>query len=142
MSKWSIPIDQLAERATAKMEDVARSITIQLFSDVIFKSPVGNPDLWKSKPPKGYVGGRFRANWNVTYGSPDTSFTESVDRNRGAIQAQLAATLPVGGITYLSNGLPYAYRLEYGSWSSQVPLGMVRTSVAAIDQHVRKALTK
>ena len=79
---------------------------------------------------KGYVGGRFRANWNVSYGTPNLSTTESVDKQRGLSEAERALSLPVGGVVYLSNGLPYAERLEFGHSKRQAPAGMVRITVA------------
>ena len=138
MSKWSVPLDRLAEKAAADVEQVVRKATFDLFRAVILKSPVGNPDLWKSPAPPGYVGGRFRANWNVSYGSPDYTFTESTNISRGEREPSKALSLPVGGVVYLSNGLPYARELEFG-YSTQTPLGMIRTSVVEFNRFVDKA---
>lgn len=139
MSSWSVPLDRLAQRAQAQFEDVARMATFNLFRAVILKSPVGNPDLWQTPAPPGYVGGRFRSNWNVSYGNPDYAYTTSTNIARGDVEAAKALTLPVGGVVYLSNGLPYARELEYG-YSTQTPLGMIRTSVAEFNQFVDRAL--
>lgn len=140
MSKWTVPIDRLAKQAGDRAFDAIRQATYQLFTSVVFKSPIGNPDLWKSPPPPGYVGGRFRSNWNVTYGAPDYTYTDSTNISRGEREPLKALTLPVGGIVYLSNGLPYAQRLEYGYSKEQTPLGMIRTSVAEFNQFVDRAL--
>lgn len=88
---------------------------------------------------KGYVGGRFRANWNVSYGAPDESVSEATDKARAIAEAAKALSLPIGGITWMTNGLPYAYRLEYEGWSKQAPAGMVRISSTEFGDHVARA---
>lgn len=81
---------------------------------------------------KGYTGGRFRANWTVTIGSPSETTTEKVDPSGNAAITAGAAVLKkakLGTVVYLMNNLPYAQRLEEG-WSKQAPVGMVRVTVA------------
>ena len=124
MSKWSVSLHALAEKAKADLETVARKATFELFRAVVLRSPVDT--------------GRFRANWNASYGAADYATSASTDRGRGVQQAIRALTMPVGGIVYLSNGLPYASRLEYG-WSKQAPNGMVRLSVLEFNDFVRGA---
>lgn len=125
MSKWSIPLDRLAARATASITDVARKATADVFRAVVLKSPVDT--------------GRFRSNWNVSVAAPDFTFTGSTKSNRGLTEAAKALTLPVGGVVFISNGLPYANRLEYG-YSKQAPQGMIRTSVIEFRQFVDRSL--
>jgi hypothetical protein len=92
---------------------------------------------------RGYVGGRFRGNWNVSIGMPDTITTEAVDPrgsqtiSRGS--AVLAGYAP-GSTIYISNSLPYAYRIEFESWSKQAPAGVVRVTVAEYAAVVRQAV--
>ncbi len=131
-------------RKTLERADVLkRAVAIKLFSSIIRDSPVGDPDLWKSKPPAGYVGGRFRANWNSTVGTPDTSTSEST-----AQQAAIPAMIQVveasdrKEINWLANSLPYAARLEYEGWSRQAPAGMVRRNVARIKRLISQELAK
>lgn len=88
---------------------------------------------------QGYVGGRFRANWNVSYGTADESVSEATDKARAIAEAAKALSLPIGGITWMTNGLPYAYRLEYEGWSKQAPAGMVRISSTEFGDHVARA---
>lgn len=125
MSRFSIPLDQLAQKIGADLETVARKATLQLFTAVVNRTPVDT--------------GRFRANWNVTAGAPSFAFTDSTDKARAGAEASKALNLDVGGVTYMSNGLPYALRLENG-WSKQAPAGMVRLSAMEFDQYVRKAV--
>ena len=126
MSSWSVPLDRLAQRAQAQFEDVARKATYDLFRAVVLKSPVDT--------------GRFRSNWNVTASVPSFTYSESTNASRADSETLKALTLPVGGVVYLSNGLPYANRLEYG-YSNQAPSGMIRTSVADFNRFVDRALS-
>lgn len=121
---WSIPLDQLAQKTGLKLDTVARKVTLDLFTSVVQKSPVDT--------------GRFKANWNVGT-TPNLSFTASTNAGRGLNEAQKAIGIPAGGVVYLSNGLPYARRLEYG-WSGQAPAGMVRLSVREFRQFVERAI--
>lgn len=118
-NRFSIPLADLAEKMKGDVELVVRKITFQAFSRVVEKSPVDT--------------GRFRANWNVSLGAPDYTFTTSTNQARGMEEAQKALTLPVGGVTAISNGLPYAGELERGS-SKQAPMGMIRLTALEISQ--------
>jgi hypothetical protein len=118
-TRFSIPLGQLAEQMKEGLEQKVRAITLTAFSRVVLRSPVST--------------GRFRANWNVSYGSPNYSTTDSTDQARGPHEAQKSLTLPVGGLVYLSNGLPYAQRLEVG-YSKQAPQGMIRLTALEISQ--------
>lgn len=96
------------------------------------KSPVGDADYWIMKPPPGYVGGRFRANWQYQLGSPDISTSEATDKSGakalGDIRAKLGKNA-AGGIHYLTNSLPYGIRLEEGWSKRQAPNGMVAITI-------------
>lgn len=140
MAQFSIPLATLAANAKADLETVVRVSTLQLFRKVTERSPVGNPELWKGSAPKGYVGGRFRANWNVSSAAPNFDTTASVDQGRATVEIQKSLTLPVGGVMWLSNGLPYARKLEYGH-SKQAPGGMVRLAAAEFSTYVSQAVT-
>jgi len=137
---FSIPWDELAARAKADLNTVVQKATFDLFSAVVLKTPVGNPDNWKNPPPPGYVGGRFRANWNCTQSKADLSTTGSTDQARAEQQANKALSFAAGDVVYFVNGLPYGPRLEYEGWSSQASSGMVRVSIAEFDQYIKKAI--
>lgn len=91
---------------------------------------------------KGYVGGRFRANWQtgLVQKNDDTSAqerggsTQSVERCVSALNSWKP-----GQDIYLTNSLAYAKRIEYG-WSSQAPGGVVRLTVQNFEQHFKKAV--
>lgn len=122
---WSIPLDRLAAKVGKDMETVVRKSTFDVWRAVVVRSPVDT--------------GRFKGNWNASFGSPDTSTTFSTDAGRGALEAARALTLPVGGVTYFSNGLPYASKLEYG-YSQQAPAGMVRVTAQEFSDYVSRAV--
>ncbi len=88
---------------------------------------------------KGYVGGRFRANWVVSQGAIDRTTSEETSRAKSDGEAQKALTLELGGVIYLTNSLPYAQRLEHG-WSKQAPTGMVRKSAVMFKRFVRQSI--
>lgn len=131
MTTFALDLSKAIEKAKDQAEVAVRKIVIKLFSSVIEKSPVGNPDLWKV-PKEGYVGGRFRANWNLSFGSPDLTTTEQIDPSGSAAKGRVVAKMAQYKLSdmsiYLTNNLPYAQRLEEG-WSGQAPQGMVRLSV-------------
>lgn len=127
MSRWSIPLEQLARKANASVDRVGRQATFQLFNAVQLRSPVDT--------------GRFRGNWQVTSGAPAPGVRNTTDPT-GAIastEAAKALSIPVGGVVYFTNNLPYARRLEYG-YSRQAPAGMVRLSVREFDAAVKAAI--
>ena len=124
---WSIPMDRLVEKSKARLDVVVRRTILELFTTVVKRSPV--------------LSGRFRANWTVSYGTPNLTVTDNTDKSLGTANrvVKTVSTLPTSGVIYLANGLPYAGRLENGS-SQQAPYGMVKVAVAQFDSAVRKAL--
>jgi len=122
--KWTIPLDRLAAKSRLKLETVARKATFDLFRSAVLRSPVDT--------------GRFRANHNVSYGTPNYTTTDSTASGRGLAEAQKALSLPVGGVVYMTNALPYARRLEYG-WSKQAPAGIYRVSAIEFSRWVQRA---
>lgn len=118
MARWSIPLDKLVGERKEQLHAVARKITFDVFRRVVLRSPTDT--------------GRFRANWNVSHGAPNYTTSGSTEQGRGLTEAAKALTLPVGGVTFISNGLPYAARLEHG-WSKQAPAGMIKVAVAEFD---------
>ena len=141
-SSFALQLQKFAEKAKANADLVVQKVTLDVARSVIEKSPVGNPSLWKSPPPAGYVGGRFRANWMFGVGQIDSTTTEEIDKTGRLTETRLAAAIratKAGGVTYLSNSLPYAIPLEYGH-SGQTPGGMVRVTVSEFQQYINQAV--
>lgn len=140
---FAAQLQAFAEKAKLNTDLVVQKVTIDVARSVIQKSPVGNPELWKSPPPPGYVGGRFRANWMFGVGKIDTTTSEEIDKSGNATQTRLAAAInatKAGGVTYISNSLPYAIPLEYGHSSQVPPHAMVRGTVAEFQQYINRAM--
>ncbi|MBD1589786.1 hypothetical protein [Pseudomonas typographi] len=94
---------------------------------------------------KGYVGGRFRGNWQVSFETPIEESIERIDPQgtgtKGAA-AQIIQTFELGvGSIWIMNNLPYGPRLEYEAWSRQAPAGMVRISVTEFQIFVNNAVS-
>lgn len=126
---FALELDEWVEKAKGNLDRVTRETLMLATQGIVMRSPVDT--------------GRFRANWQFGAGAIDFTTSDQVDPS-GAIsiakvQAQLGA-VNAGGVYYLTNSLPYAYRLEYEGWSAQAPAGMVRVTLAglqgAIDDYV------
>ncbi|MFZ6655935.1 hypothetical protein [Undibacterium sp. TJN19] len=134
MGKFSLEIAEFAKRAVEKADAVTRMAITDLTTDVVERSPVGDAKLWQSPPPKGYVGGRFRANWQLGVESIPDGVLPDIDPSSASANASLKRVIgaipsdAAGRSYYLTNNLPYAERLEYG-WSTQAPAGMVAIAV-------------
>lgn len=154
-ARWSIPFDVIAERTNKRLDQVIRASAIMVFARVVERSPVDT--------------GRFRANWNVSYGAPDTNTSANTDPSGGAKLQEVSQALlsyPIGGVFYLCNSLPYAQVLEYGlypnppqfgskkrgenemtihtvnGYSMQAPQGMVRITAVEFAAAVRALVQK
>jgi len=87
--------------------------------------------------PKGYVGGRFRGNWQTSIAAPAAGVLDRIDPSGSAAKQDVAVNMGgAGTLTYLTNNLPYAQVLEYEAHSSQAPAGMVRVAMARITQKI------
>lgn len=141
MAGFSIPLDKLAAKMQADLETVVRKSTFDMYTRVKQKSAVDT--------------GRFRTNWNVSQGAVNTATTESTDQSRADREIEKVWTLPIGGVMYMANSLPYARVLEYGGYpnppknptgktvggfSKQTPQGMVRITALEFTQAVQKAI--
>ena len=81
--------------------------------------------------------GAFRGNHRVSIGSVDATASSSEKDSSGAGTISkglqnLIALKPFQTV-FISNSLPYAYRLENG-WSDQAPQGIYRTTFTYITQ--------
>lgn len=101
-----------------------QAVVLALFSSVIKDTPV--------------LTGRLRGNWLVTSENPASGVAEVTDPTGNKAIADVASL--VGGMSgdfdvYLTNNLPYAYRVEYDGWShTKAPAGMVRKNLIRISE--------
>lgn len=86
--------------------------------------------------------GRFRNNWNISNAVPDLSTTEAVSPNlsQSRSAANIFSIRANGQTVFITNALPYAFRIEYEGWSKiKAPAGCVRVTIAEIANILRGA---
>lgn len=138
---FALDLKAFADKTKLAADTVVRTVVLDVGVRLVERSPVGDATLWKSPPPPGYVGGRFRANWQYRFGAlpvgelPDIDPSGAASLNR--IRVGVAAA-PAVGVHYIGNALPYAQALEDGH-SKQAPGGMVAVTVVEFQNTVRAA---
>ena len=152
---FSDDINKFVVKVNNRSDAVVRSTVQGLADSIIMRSPVGNPEgggpegvpPWKSKPPKGYSGGHFRANWQLGVDAMPTGEIEGLDKTGGPTKARIKAGIPAkpaGRVYYIGNTLDYGPVLENGrtehggSW--QAPHGMVGLAVVEFQSFINKAV--
>lgn len=130
---FSDEIAKFAKKATSAGDFIVRDAMFKIMKSIDDRSPVGNPTgggkggvpPWKSAPPIGYVGGHFRANWQLGIGTMPTGEIPGT-AHEGALEKEQAKipTKAAGKVYYYANNVPYAQVLEDGH-SLQAPYGMV-----------------
>lgn len=146
-------VQTIADKLGARVDLVAKKIVGELFGRIIERTPVDT--------------GRLRANWNLSVDTPNTATNmpggTSIDFAK-SMKNRVEAMDIAGHQVYLSNGLPYAAVVEYGGYpnppkygskkrgedgmaihvingySMQAPHGMVRVSIAEIENIVQEAV--
>lgn len=113
-------VDRIMTQQRERVSLITRKIALEALTRVVQKSPVDT--------------GRFRGNWNVAVGSPNTSASASPDPSGG--QTLALGGQAIGQATglqqiFVTNSLPYASALENGS-SQQAPAGVVAVTAAEI----------
>lgn len=122
-------VAKYAKLAGSSVDETGRAIVLELFGSVIKDTPVDT--------------GRARGNWQTTIGSPASGQTDRKGEGPSLAEvSQQTASFGAGKIIYLTNNLPYIYRLEFLGWSQQSPEGMARKNVARIQSIVRKAVSE
>lgn len=140
---FTLQLKKFAEKAKGNADQVVRKVVLEIGTSLVMKSPVGDGSYWVSPPPKGYVGGRFRANWQLGVGAIDYTTSEAVDPAGEGTVGNLFAKIadePGANIFYLTNSLPYAKRLEDGWSHRQAPQGMVGITVLQFREFVANAV--
>ncbi len=138
---FALDLKTFADKAKAKADDAVGLIVVKVAAELDRRSPVGDATYWKRKPPKGYIGGHFRANWQLGVGVRPTAEIAGTDRSGSATQGRIMAAIPeeaAGKLYWLVNNAPYAQRLEHG-WSRQAPQGLVGLTVTKFQQIVNQA---
>lgn len=141
MASWGDKIRQVAQKRGVSTEKMVKSVAIQGMNTAIKMTPVGNESLWKSPAPDWYSGGHMRSNWRATINKVDYVIKNGVDYSGTYVQAiSDVAGFKLGDIVYFTNPVPYSLRIEYDSWSSQAPNGIVRPTIKAIKNAINKEI--
>ena len=128
---FALQIADFVAKTKANQDLVVRAVTMKIDGRLVERSPVGDAKYWKHPAPAGYVGGRFRGNWQIGIGSPPAGTLVTVDKQGSATiaaHAGIIGSAKAGDVIYLVNNLPYAKRIEEG-WSRQAPIGLVALTV-------------
>jgi hypothetical protein len=111
---FTLDLTRFAQKADADMPAVVRSVAMQAFKRVVYRTPVDT--------------GRAVANWGCTIGKPRAPIqVEATDKSGNATIAAIEATVKTfsgDGSVFLVNNVPYIHELEKGS-SQKSPQGMV-----------------
>lgn len=128
---FSVDLTRWVEKAKGNVDKVLRETVVLASQQIVQRSPVDT--------------GRFRANWQFSVGAPDMTTSERVDPSGSLTIARIlgqVAGIKAGPTVYLTNSLPYAYRLEYEGWSDQAPNGMVRVTLAGLQAAVNDYVSR
>ncbi|MCK8144540.1 HK97 gp10 family phage protein [Citrobacter sedlakii] len=119
---WSIDPSVFMNQVEEDVGKKLRFISLQLLNEIVSRSPVDT--------------GRFRANNQVSIGSPEYSTTNATDKYGSATLQQGSAVIAQGkpySVIYIQNNLPYAEPLENGH-SQQAPAGIYAVSFHGVTQ--------
>lgn len=130
-SLFALQLAEFARKAGKNADLVVQKVTVDILARVVKRSPVDT--------------GRFRANWQVSVGTPASGNLAVEDKNGDStVRAGTSAMtgFQVGPSVFIVNNLPYGPRLEYEGWSKQAPAGMVRITVAEYQSLIEKAVAE
>lgn len=128
MTTFSLDISKFAEKAGKEADKTVREICFNLYKDITYGTPVDT--------------GRARANWFTSIDAPSSETIEFAGGGAAAGALAIGRAMPdiakaTGNILWMTNNLPYIYRLEYEGWSKQAPRGMVRIAIDNMKRDLR-----
>lgn len=126
---FAVDVSKWADKVKGEIEELRKAVILELFSSVILDTPV--------------LTGRLRGNWIISSGAPDTKTVSVTDPNGATtirnVEGFVAGLKQEQSRVFLTNSLPYAYRIEYDGWShTKAPEGMVRKNFIRISQNLKK----
>lgn len=130
-------ITSFTDQTIERMDLMHQGIVQKLADRIIVGTPFGDPRLWKNPPPKDYVPGLARGNWQTRTNEMPPTTVLPIRPGYDAYAEAVEHSGKAGDVTYMLNSVPYILRLEYAPFhSSQAPAGMVRINVASFQQQV------
>jgi len=118
---FSADLSRFVNRANSNVNRLVKDVILQIGKEIVDNSIVGDANYWTHPAPPGYVGGRFRANWQHGIGTMPTS---KFDTTANVSYQRIQGTMPnqAGGkIHWLVNNVPYSIAIENGTASRRSP---------------------
>ncbi|MFB1482269.1 HK97 gp10 family phage protein [Corallococcus sp. RDP092CA] len=126
-ARFSKQVQAFVKASEARANEVVRKAALGILANVVTASPVDT--------------GRFRGNWQVGLGERPAGTVDAEDKDGSGTVSREGAKLEgvkLGDTLYVTNNLPYGRRLEFG-WSDQAPKGMVRVTLAQVNEILEEA---
>lgn len=117
-------VQDAIEALEHNVNDKIRAVWLQGLGNIITNAPVDE--------------GRFKNNFFVDVGKPNPGIRYQTDESGSASTASLYSGMPeyvIGKTIYMTNNLPYAEWLEYGS---QQHKGQIRIEIQRMQRAVKK----
>lgn len=141
---FALDLQKFVEKVGKRADDLVGTLVVRIGGELDRRSPVGDATYWKNPAPKGYVGGRFRGNWQLGIDRIPQGETGNIDMTGAETQGRIVAAIPEkasGKVFYLVNNSPYGPRIERG-WSRQAPQGLVALTAIQFQQIVDETVGK
>ena len=113
---WDKSPTSFGEGVHAMVYQRSRDSALSIFNTCVALSPVDT--------------GAYRASWHISEGEPEYKWVGRQPRDSAPLPPPIAPKLSTKFYRkfYVTNGAPYAVRLEYG-WSDQAPQGVMRQAM-------------
>lgn len=122
--EFDAALSAFAKKMDESVEEVVQRLALMVWQGVVSRTPVDT--------------GRARASWRVGVGEINRS-TEPDGEDKYSFPSKPTFGQAEYAIYYITNSLPYISALENGH-SAQRPGGMVKVTLADVENYVRKAV--
>lgn len=145
MGTFQLQLERFAAKTRAQASDFVGLVVIKMHERIDLRSPVGDGSYWKSPAPKGYTGGRFRANNQIGVNFRPSGETGRIDKTGESSRSAVIAALPgdgqnAGPVYWIVNNVPYGGAIEDGH-SRQAPQGVYGLTAVEFQSIVAEAAT-
>ena len=125
---FSMDVARWAKGAQEDIEEINKAIILELFASVVFDTPV--------------LEGRLRGAWQITSDNPASGQVEIYDPSgRGTVKHIENFVRAMDGArnfsVYLTNNMPYAYRVEDGWSHTKAREGMARKNLIRVTNNLQ-----
>lgn len=127
---FALDLSRIEKSIAGDIAEFMQKTVFEIYKGVTIKSPVDT--------------GRFKGNWNINIGAPNYTVQQSATSSPyGTAQSVTSELFKIDGTkpVYISNGLPYAAKLETG-YSKQASIGMVDITLTEYRAFIAKQIGK